>query len=626
MSKRKFAGAQLLALATVFLAVQTAGALAEKPRYAAMVIDANTGKVLHESAADEPRYPASLTKMMTLYLVFEELARGKLSYKTPITMSKSAAEAPPSKLGLDPGETIAVIDAIKALVTKSANDVAVAVAEHIAGSEAAFARRMTERARQIGMRSSKFYNASGLPDSRQVTTARDMLTLALRLYDDFPDQFRLFSLRSFTYRGKTYGTHNTLMKSFEGMDGIKTGYTRASGFNVVTSVRSKGLHIVGAVFGGSTSASRNSQMRFLLRRAMVDASKEVTRKKSPMLVAAPAPAPRPAKKVAAAPPPAPPAPAPKAPPAARPAQARPSPAAAAVPAVEKKPAASPAPATPPPMAAPETPVQIVRVRPVPVPVADERSARPPAAKSDAAMAETATGAPQPTMAGASPRIDLEALGSAVARSRAASQAALPPAPAPAPTAPPAPTETVAAKSTGTSRLPGRPPSTLNDQLALMTEQPNAVSVPPPMQVRASAPMPAPASPANPLARPPSTLQQQAAALNGAPAQGTRMAAGTRRPEPAWRLRGPVIETAATSEGYEVEIGVFPTAEAAERRLEQAKAAAPDLRAHAGLALPLQNGKRLLYRARFTSFEQASAAAACNELRRHAFDCSVTVAR
>ncbi|CAN0460561.1 unnamed protein product, partial [Phaeothamnion confervicola] len=205
------------------------GLRAEQAKQASIIVDANTGKVLHAQSADEPRFPASLTKMMTLYILFGEIEQGRLSYDSKIKFSERATMVAPSKLGLEAGEEIEVLDAIKALVVKSANDVAVAVAETIAGSEIQFARLMTERAREIGMTSTIFRNASGLPNPAQRTTARDMVTLGLRLQDDFPKHYRLFSTASFTFRGKTHKSHNSLMRGFPGMDGIKTGYTRASG-------------------------------------------------------------------------------------------------------------------------------------------------------------------------------------------------------------------------------------------------------------------------------------------------------------------------------------------------------------------------------------------------------------
>ena len=219
---------------------------------AAIVIDANTGSTLHAAAADARRYPASLTKMMTIYLIFEHLKQGRLTLSTPIRFSQRAANQQPSKLGLKVGETITVKDAISALITKSANDVATAVAEHIAGSEIAFARLMTAKARALGMSRTVYQNASGLPDKSQVTTARDMARLGLALQDDFPKRYRMFAQRRFAYRGRRYKNHNRLLGRFPGTDGIKTGYTRASGFNITTSVRRDGKHLIGVVIGQRT--------------------------------------------------------------------------------------------------------------------------------------------------------------------------------------------------------------------------------------------------------------------------------------------------------------------------------------------------------------------------------------
>lgn len=279
---------------------------------AALVIDANTGRVLHAESADAPRFPASLTKMMTLYMVFDAIERRKLTYNSRIRASRYAASRPPSKIGLKAGETITVRQAVAALVTKSANDVATAVAEHIGGTEAGFARMMTRKARQIGMRSTTFRNASGLPDRRQKSTARDMITLALRLQDQFPSHYRNFRLRSFKFRGRTYRNHNTLLRSFTGTNGIKTGYTRASGFNLVSSVRRGRRHVVAAVFGGRTARNRNAKMRILLTRALKRASTRRTRKPwrppaEPMLIARPKPARRRTvrRRIAQAPPPVP---------------------------------------------------------------------------------------------------------------------------------------------------------------------------------------------------------------------------------------------------------------------------------------------------------------------------------
>ena len=244
---------------------------------ATFVVDANTGEVLHAHKARQMRYPASLTKMMTLYIIFERIENRRLTYNAMITASAEAARRPPSKLGLRPGDRITVRQAIKALVVKSANDVAAAVGEHIAGSEPAFARLMTRKARELGMTQTVFRNASGLPHSQQVTTARDMAQLALRLRDHFPNHYYQFKTRTFRYKGRTFKNHNALLGRYDGVDGIKTGYTRASGFNLVTSARHGGRSIVAVVMGGRTSRARNATMRDLLSQHMSSGSTIVTR-------------------------------------------------------------------------------------------------------------------------------------------------------------------------------------------------------------------------------------------------------------------------------------------------------------------------------------------------------------
>ncbi len=254
-------------------------------RHAVLVVDANTGRVLHERSADAERYPASLVKLMTLYMIFEMIEAGRLTFQTKIRFSAKAAGAAPSKLGVEPGTEIDLIDAIKALITKSANDVAIALAEHVAGSEQRFAQLMTRKARLLGMKSTEFRNASGLPDDDQVTTARDMITLALRLQDDFPKHYPLFATRTFSWSGDTFKNHNTLLFNYRGIDGMKTGYIRASGFNVVASVRRGKRHVVAAYFGGTSGALRNAAVRTHLDAALRKASETRTRRRAAPLTA-----------------------------------------------------------------------------------------------------------------------------------------------------------------------------------------------------------------------------------------------------------------------------------------------------------------------------------------------------
>lgn len=233
-------------------------------KYAAYVIHADSGDVMFDRYSNERRYPASLTKMMTLYLLFEEIEAGRLTLESELTVSAQAAAQPPSKLGVKAGSKITVETAIEALVVKSANDVAVVVAEAISGSEWRFAQAMTQKARSIGMSRTTFRNASGLPNSRQVTTARDMATLSRRVIQDFPDHYHYFSIPSFTWNGKTYRSHNKVVGSFDGAEGLKTGYTRMSGYNLATSATRDGQRLIGIVLGGRSGRTRDAHMREIL--------------------------------------------------------------------------------------------------------------------------------------------------------------------------------------------------------------------------------------------------------------------------------------------------------------------------------------------------------------------------
>jgi D-alanyl-D-alanine carboxypeptidase len=232
--------------------------------YADIVIEARTGRVLHEVNADRPRHPASLTKMMTLYLTFQALEAGKLRLDQRLPVSATAAKQSPSKLGLRRGQSIRVGDAILGVVTESANDAAVVLAEAMGGSETRFAQMMTRQAKTLGMKQTTFRNASGLPDPGQITTAQDMAVLAHALIYHYPQFYAFFSHETFAYGRVTYHNHNHLMERYDGMDGIKTGYVRASGFNLVASATRGNLRLIGVVFGGRSTVSRDNQMAQLL--------------------------------------------------------------------------------------------------------------------------------------------------------------------------------------------------------------------------------------------------------------------------------------------------------------------------------------------------------------------------
>jgi D-alanyl-D-alanine carboxypeptidase len=234
------------------------------PQFASIIVDANSGATLASNSPDGVRHPASLTKIMTLYLLFERLESGKITLDTEMPVSEHASEQDPTKLDLRPGQTIRVEDAIKGIVTKSANDAAVVIAEAIGGDESDFAKMMTRKARALGMTRTTYVNASGLPADEQLTTARDQATLGRAIQDRFPRYYRYFATEAFNFRGRTVHGHNHLLGSVEGVDGIKTGYTRASGFNLVTNLRRGNRHLVGVVLGGRSGGSRDAIMRSLL--------------------------------------------------------------------------------------------------------------------------------------------------------------------------------------------------------------------------------------------------------------------------------------------------------------------------------------------------------------------------
>lgn len=263
----------LLALLLVCCLYTPSSAFAktQNPRYAALVVNADTGVILHQENADKYRYPASLTKMMTLYLAFEALEQGKIKMNQNLTVSSFAASAPRMNMGLKAKEKISVRDAILSVVVRSANDSAVVLAEKISGSESAFAKKMNVRAKELGMVHTVFRNASGLPNAEQKTTAYDMARLAIALRRDFPSYYPLFSKTSFTYKGKKYKGHNKVTSNYPGCDGLKTGFVNASGFNLVSSAKRGDTKVVAVVMGGETAASRDKRMITLLDKFLAPA-------------------------------------------------------------------------------------------------------------------------------------------------------------------------------------------------------------------------------------------------------------------------------------------------------------------------------------------------------------------
>lgn len=255
------------------------------PPASAMAIDLNTGRILYSKNANEPRYPASLTKVMTLYLLFDALRDGKISMKTELGVSAHAAAQSPTKLDLSEGDRISVADAIGAIVTKSANDMAVSVAEALAGSEEEFARRMTQKARTIGMLNTTFRNASGLPNPEQKTTAQDLIILGKSIIADHPERCKVFGMKHFQYDREVYRNHNTLLFTYEGMEGMKTGFTSASGFNLLASARRGDKRLLAVVLGGPSAGSRNVAMVNILDHAWPKALTQVAARKAGILEA-----------------------------------------------------------------------------------------------------------------------------------------------------------------------------------------------------------------------------------------------------------------------------------------------------------------------------------------------------
>ena len=292
---RKVMVGLLTAVAVLAIAVDSADARRRRhkkvrasynPPYAAIVVDGNSGEVLHAADADAKRHPASITKIMTLYLLFERLEAGKFKLDTPLKISEHASEQSPTKLGLKEGQTIKVEDAILGLVTRSANDAAVVIAEAIAGDEDDFAKMMTRKARALGMKNTVYRNASGLPNREQVTTARDQALLGRAVQERFPKYYRYFSRRSFTYRGQSIRNHNHLLGSVDGVDGIKTGFTTASGFNLVASLHRNNRYVVAVVLGGKSGGARDARMRTLLDKYVKEAA---TKRTAPMIAEVPVP-------------------------------------------------------------------------------------------------------------------------------------------------------------------------------------------------------------------------------------------------------------------------------------------------------------------------------------------------
>jgi D-alanyl-D-alanine carboxypeptidase len=564
------------------------------PPGSSIVIDGNSGAVLEATNSDAPRHPASLTKVMTLYLLFERLDSGKMRLDTPLHVSQHAADQDPTKLGLKPGSTIAVEDAIKGIVTRSANDAAVVIAENIGGDEDSFGKMMTQKAHALGMTRTTYINASGLPDDDQITTARDQALLGRAIQDCFPRYYRYFSTESFVFHGESIHGHNHLLGSVEGVDGIKTGFTRASGFNLLTSLHRDGRFLVAVVMGGHSAFARDAHMRDLISEHIKEAalhrttpmiadsgeSQPVTFAKAPM-VAAPAPVPVPQATAAAA--------------TGSTTNARIAAAAAAVAGTnDMRPAAGS-----------NDPIRPLLVRTV---------------SFRTAPIQTAAMAPMPAL------VQMPAQQAAVqpAAQKAAPVVAQKAAPVAAQVAPPAPAPvTVAAAAP--------PPAPVQQ----------AVQLPVPLPVPAEQPRAVVAS-AEPVAAPaPQPLQMQAPARAEVAMVATPVVVPAREParaEPATpepanfaapqpQIQAAVAVSAPTAAaihahgGWLIQIGAFDDEDQAKQHLSAAQVKVRTALAAADpFTEKVQKGDKALYRARFAGFDKGTAETACKALKRSDFQC------
>lgn len=538
------------------------------PPYASMVVDAKTGRVLQATNEDALRHPASITKVMTLYMLFEQMERGRFTMNSPLRVSAYAAARPPSKIGLDAGDTIEVEDAIKALITKSANDVAVVVAENIAGDEDTFAEQMTRRARSLGMHRTTFKNASGLPDREQVTTARDLTILARAIEQRFPRYFSLFQTRNFQYAGVNYRNHNRLLGRVEGVDGIKTGFTRASGFNLMTSAKADGRHIVSIVLGGRSGRIRDNIMAGLVvahlprattgpQRVMVAQARDDEREERP----------------------------------ARPERAeRTQPAAAQVAEAPRPPqrAEAPQPITTPVTQAtrqPPRPIEIAAIRPMTASAAAAAFAPPtPTSTSQQAM-RWATGAPPAGAREIRPQNEPQ-------RGQTTAQPPAQAAPALA-----APAQVAAASS------PPRPPAALG------------VSAPPSGAQAIAAARPAVQTAAQPAPQTAAAAPQRAADAPRPPANVMTTSSVARAPER--------VETTPRT-GWLIQLGATDDESKARGLLSSARSRSRSVADAQPFTEPVERGGATLFRARFAGFDdQREAESACRDLKRSGFSCFAT---
>jgi D-alanyl-D-alanine carboxypeptidase len=536
---------------------QASESAGEEPRYSDIVVDGNSGAVLHAVEADARRHPASLTKIMTLYLLFEQLEAGKLKLDTQLEVSDHAAGQSPTKLGLRSGQTIKVEDAIKGIVTRSANDAAVVVAEQIGGDEESFAKLMTRKAQALGMSHTVYRNASGLPNDDQVTTARDQATLGRAVQERFPHYYKYFSTRSFEFHGESIGNHNHLLGTVDGVDGIKTGYISSSGFNLVTSVHRANRYLVAVVFGGSSAESRDERMRELIKDHITEAA---TQRTAAVLADA---APKPDLRAE---------PKPESKPEFKPAR-------------EAKPEAGAKPETKP--AAVYTTASVASVPITLTSKSDPKAtqtvqvprwtAPAPAPAAPAAGAAPAIGSADPIHPVVVKTISLK-LGAGV------QTAALGPSPA-APAHPAEPKEAVAAAA----EPPAPDPAPASAAPPLASDS-KTVATPPASPITTAAVAPAAAMPAAPVA----------------PAAAPGPAASQQSPQHS---------------GWMIQVGAFQGLEEAKQRLSSVQSRAARYLAGAdAFTEPVSKGEAIWYRARFAGLDKEQAEAACNYLKRNDVAC------
>jgi len=578
--------------------------------YADIVVDANSGTVLHSTNPDAQRHPASLTKIMTLYLLFEQLEAGKLKLDSPLQVSKEAAGQMPTKLGLKPGSTLAVEDAIKGMVTRSANDAAVVVAEAIAGDEDAFAKLMTRKAQALGMSRTIYKNASGLPDSGQITTARDQSTLGRAVQERFPRYYKYFSIRTFVFRGQSIGNHNNLLGRVEGVDGIKTGYVNASGFNLVTSVHRGNRYLVAVVMGGSSAGSRDAKMRDLISDKIAQASVKRT---APMVAeGSPPPEARPEPKAVAK---VETAPEPKV---AAKVEAKPEPKVAAKTEAAKT-EAKPEPKAEARFAVASAVSLPVRLNSAPAAQADPAATTRTESMAAAAQPRTAAGSTDPIRPVLVKTLSVKA-GTTASLAPMQVSATAPTEPAPVRAAAP-----VAASAPVVAVKPEPAPQPAPVVVAPAKPEPAPAPFPPPIAAKIEAPLPAlvtaskPDVPAPALSFAPIAAKAEpAAAPVAAPA---RVAAA--EPAPAPTRAAPAAKPQHRS-GWIIQVGAFPGEQEAKKRLASAQTKAAKLLTKAeAFTETVEKGGTTLYRARFAGLDKDSAEAACKHLKRNDVEC-VTV--